>query len=70
MQWKKKRDNQLGDTRIVTKFLLIPRCIGGEWRWLQNASYNQEQMFVSETCFVIDGPMSQILKWVSTSWVI
>lgn len=44
MRWlvKNKFDNvEVGDIRTITKFLIIPRCIEKEWRWLEKASYQQ-----------------------------
>ena len=34
MRWKKNRD---GDIRFVRRFLLFPKCIRGEFRWLEFA---------------------------------
>ena len=31
-----------GETRIVTKFLLFPRCFGGQTRWLEKADIVEE----------------------------
>ena len=28
---------QIGDTKIKKRFLLFPKCIGDEWRWLEFA---------------------------------
>lgn len=43
MHWRSKWDYILvGDKRIITKFLLFPRCINGETRWLEKATYLQE----------------------------
>lgn len=25
---------EIGDRRIVRKILLLPKCLGGEWRWM------------------------------------
>lgn len=44
MRWfeKEKFGNiNVGDIRTVTKFLILPKCIGNEWRWLETASYQQ-----------------------------
>jgi hypothetical protein len=51
MRWKtpKKTYPNCGDKRRVTKFLLIPRCMGEEWRWLEKATWTQEyQIFYYE----------------------
>ena len=31
-----------GDWRLITKFLLLPRCVQGEWRWLERATIAQQ----------------------------
>lgn len=31
-----------GDVRIKTKFLILPKIINGELRWLEFATYSQE----------------------------
>lgn len=40
MRWKDKV-LLVGDTRTIEKFLLFPRCIGYEWRWLEKAKILQ-----------------------------
>jgi len=42
MRWL--RDKLLGrqdEERTITKFLLFPKKIGNEWRWLEKASIHQ-----------------------------
>lgn len=39
MRWKK---NNRRDTRVVRKILLFPKCICGEFRWLELAYIKQE----------------------------
>jgi hypothetical protein len=43
MRWKQQKgdDPRCGDTRIVRGFLFIPKLIGGEWRWLEVATWKQ-----------------------------
>jgi hypothetical protein len=44
MRWKAK-DNfypKYGARRMVTKFLLFPKEMEGEWRWLETASWMKE----------------------------
>ena len=43
MRWRNQPNKgpNLWDTRIVTRFLLLPKCKNGEWRWLEKASWNQ-----------------------------
>lgn len=42
MRWNAKPQPNDGDTRIRSKFLLFPKVIKGEWRWLELASYKQK----------------------------
>jgi hypothetical protein len=39
MRWKKRNRPQpkTGDTRRVRRFLFLPLCLQGEWRWLEIA---------------------------------
>ena len=39
MRWQGKK---LGDKRLRTRFLLIPKKINGEWRWWETATWQQE----------------------------
>lgn len=41
MKWRKHTPKH-GDERTVRRFLLLPRCINGEWRWLELATIRQE----------------------------
>lgn len=41
MRWNVRDSSNIGDKRIITKFLLFPKCLNGEWRWLEKASYEQ-----------------------------
>lgn len=51
MRWK---THKTWDTRIKTGFLIIPKKLGDEWRWLEVASWEQEY------CAGI---------WWSTKWI-
>jgi hypothetical protein len=41
MRWRRITQANLGETRTVRRFLLVPRCIGGDCRWLERASWTQ-----------------------------
>lgn len=43
MKWKDSY------TRVRRRFLLLPRCIDGEWRWLEFATWRQERWVSSLT---------------------
>lgn len=40
MRWESKTKNyiELGETKVVTKFLIVPIKIGKTWRWLETAT--------------------------------
>lgn len=40
MRWQ-SRKQKFGDVQIITRFLLFPKCINGEWRWLEKASWRR-----------------------------
>ena len=44
MRWKTKESfyPKYGARRMVTKFLLFPKEMEGEWRWLETASWMKE----------------------------
>jgi hypothetical protein len=41
MRWLAKPEPENADTRLRVGFLLFPRCIDGEWRWLERAAWTQ-----------------------------
>ena len=55
MRWKQEK---FSDSRVVTKFLFIPRLINGEWRWLERASFRQHYW----ACEIGSG-------WSDVAWV-
>lgn len=42
MRWNKKAKPVRGDERIITKFLLFPKNIDDDVRWLERVSYKQK----------------------------
>lgn len=44
MRWSTKNKltiNDLHATRVITKFLILPENIDGEWRWLEKVKIKQ-----------------------------
>ena len=41
MRWseKKKKITRDGDTKTVTRFLIFPKKLNGQWRWLEKARW-------------------------------
>ena len=56
MEWGTKQYKH-GDSRVKTKFLMIPKCINGQCKWLERASW-------IEKCWV--GFESN--AWVAEAW--
>jgi hypothetical protein len=42
MRWKIESDPYIGQERIIKKFLLFPKEIKNEVRWLEQATYKEE----------------------------
>jgi hypothetical protein len=51
MRWNEKK---VGETRVKTRFLVIPKKINGKWRWLEVATWHDEY----------DG-----YRWESCGWI-
>lgn len=43
MRWKRKLPlhYRIGESRTKNKFLIFPKCINNEWRWLEKTSWIQ-----------------------------
>jgi len=58
MRWKAKLPEILGQSRIIKRFLFLPKCINYEWRWLEIASIKQ--------MYMTDNKLEHI--WVDVCW--
>ena len=67
MRWPKQKpwhpSDDCGKTRIKTRFLLIPKCIEDEWRWLEIASWEQEYGYKWHN------EDTDHYGWVNTRWM-
>lgn len=36
------------ETRTVSRFLFLPKTIAGKTKWMQNATWKEERMFVEQ----------------------
>lgn len=68
IKWKMKPAPEEFDNREVTKFLLFPKCLDGEYRWLGRERI--VQVYRSVRCL---SPSSapfgfEIEKWVDVRW--
>lgn len=62
---------QLGQERIVRRFLLWPMKIGDEWRWLESVSYIEQAQLIQVWSGAFDGPeiiWRDTYKWVPQEW--
>lgn len=55
-----------GDVRVTTKFLLLPRCINREWRWLEKATYSQR---MSTKYCRHHGAVYEYTDWENVDWL-
>ena len=68
LRWKKAKAPQIGDQRTVTKFLLLPTCFDGEWRWLGRESIAQEYREYFGICPDMPGGGCVVVGWVDVRW--
>ncbi len=66
MRWRLQPPPKIGDTREVTKFLLWPKTIRGEWRWLERAKWQEK--LTPCVGFHRYGPFNDS-EWVSDCWI-
>lgn len=62
MRWEAKTQQQDDYHRTKERFLLLPKCIAGEWRWLEQARWAQmmiRRRFPNGACFDV---------WEDTEW--
>ena len=59
MCWKQKH-LRFGTLKIVTGFLVFPKTISGEMRWLERATW--ERKYVSST-------LAGSAIWIATRWM-
>ena len=67
MRWKADPLKDMeGQQRVVSKFLLFPKCLDGEWRWLERSN------IVQQVCKLDVGGSCQwgcyAWQWIDISW--
>jgi hypothetical protein len=65
IRWKEPK---LGDQREVRRFLLLPRCLGGEWRWLGRERIVQVRRRVACLSPATAPFAFDVEKWVDVRW--
>lgn len=68
IKFQEKERPKLGDTRIISKFLLFPKYLENELRWLE---YVQIEQVYRHTYSCAPGmkPM-KTLAWMDQKWII
>lgn len=64
MRWPKQKFN-VGEKRVKTTFLFLPKTINSETRWLESASFREE------LCVVVDyGSLDgHFFYWKPLEWI-
>ena len=63
---RSKPTPNVGDCREVRKFLLFPKCLAGEWRWLGRERIVQH--FREWTAMVPETRGVEVCGWVDVRW--
>jgi hypothetical protein len=61
MRWTEKSEPKLGDKRFQTRFLLFPKTIDIETRWLEIAQWEEE--YTKDN--LNGGTRWRLAKWIS-----
>jgi hypothetical protein len=68
MRWKSDPlEDRLGEHRVVKKFLIFPRKLDEEWRWLET-SYIVQKVCREEN-YTEFGPIEGKCKWFNEHWL-
>ena len=61
-KWSK--NGKIGDTKLITRFLLFPFKVGNEWRWMKKATYEIKcsELHIYDYCDRRD------YEWIPTQW--
>jgi len=62
MKWIAKKELEIGDKRLRHKFLLFPKNINNEVRWLEKVNYLQKYE-------IIYSGGSRWYSWVNIKWI-
>lgn len=59
-----------GETRIIERFLILPKLIKGEWRWLERAKWRQVVMLLTSLSPGSGySPGQRYPTWVDKEWL-
>jgi hypothetical protein len=70
MTIKRKNPPEIGDKRIISKFLFVPKEINDVSRWLKRAKIVQEYQVVNE-CHIEGKELEKTInnEWVDIDWL-
>lgn len=57
-----------GNTRVITKFLWLPKIINHEFRWLERGCYGQK-VYLRQTRRKDSSEVYERLVWVDEHWI-
>ena len=67
MRWKKKKEKtKYGETRIINRFLIFPKTIQDETRWLEKASWVERAEYRREELLF---SYRLVLNWDPIDWL-
>ena len=65
-KFKTKCEPNVGDRKVVKKFLWLPKCLNGEMRWLELCEIVYEY---TVTQYLVDGEIIHYSRWLPIRWV-
>lgn len=65
---ERKKSPQVGEERVVSKFLYIPKFINEEWRWFEKADIKQRVVVLTSLAPECKYPI-KYKAWVDIEWV-
>lgn len=62
MRWRASPEAGIGGTRERSAFLLLPKRIGSQWRWLERTRWVEKAQ-------VTEGILGDVVEWKPTGWL-
>jgi len=66
MKWKARKSARVGERRVRSAFLLLPKRIGDETRWLEFSKWEEENLLVPHPDL---GWLCPEEKWIPKKWI-
>jgi hypothetical protein len=64
---KRKIEPNVGDRKVVKKFLWMPKCLNGEIRWLELCEIVYEYTKLTQ-CLLECGSVNHYKRWLPVGW--